>query len=85
MLHRAIIHPEDIKAAIRKRHGTVAAFVQKSGLRRDAVTDFLRGRGANERTAQAIEQVLKEAAAESIKLDRSSDNRRPHRKIAGAK
>ncbi|WP_425475247.1 helix-turn-helix domain-containing protein [Sphingomonas silueang] len=37
-------HPEDIKAAIRKRFRTIAAFERSAGLPKRSVKDVLRGR-----------------------------------------
>lgn len=50
------MHREDIKAAIRKRFGTVAAFEQANGLPAKSVNDVLRGR-TNARVAKAIKQI----------------------------
>lgn len=50
-------HPEDIKAALRKRHGSMAAFELKRGLPIGSVTDVLRGK-AVARTARAIADEL---------------------------
>lgn len=54
---RQRIHPEDIKAAIRKRFGSLKAFEESEGLPRKAVTDILRGR-SNRRVSDAIQRVL---------------------------
>jgi lambda repressor-like predicted transcriptional regulator len=37
-------HPEDIKAAIRKRHKSIAAFERNTGLPCRSVKDVLRGK-----------------------------------------
>lgn len=37
-------HPEDVKAAIRKRFGSLTKFENDHGLFRGAVTDLLRGK-----------------------------------------
>lgn len=50
-------HPEDIKAAIRKRHRSVAAFEKKRGLPKGSVLDVIRGR-AIKRAAYAIADEL---------------------------
>jgi lambda repressor-like predicted transcriptional regulator len=39
-----IPHPEDIKAALRKRFGSIAAFERQRGLPARSVKDVLRGR-----------------------------------------
>ncbi|MFZ5746556.1 MAG: helix-turn-helix domain-containing protein [Pseudomonadota bacterium] len=46
-------HKEDIKAALRKRHGSIRKFEERAGLPVGSVRDVLRGR-ASERTARAI-------------------------------
>ncbi|HEY2179656.1 MAG TPA: helix-turn-helix domain-containing protein [Caulobacteraceae bacterium] len=51
------MHPEDIKAEIRKRFGTVKAFEAAKGLGADSVRDVLRGRAAR-RAAEAISEVV---------------------------
>ena len=48
-----IIHREDVKAAIRKHHGTLEAFQQANGLKGQAVRDFLRGKSSAARSAVA--------------------------------
>ena len=45
------MHPEDIKAALRKRFGSVFAFEDAHDLPRKSVSDFLRGR-ANQRVKE---------------------------------
>lgn len=50
-------HPEDIKAAIRKRHRSVRAFEEMRGLPRGSVLDVIRGR-AIARAAYAIADDL---------------------------
>lgn len=53
-------HPEDVKAAIRKRYGSMRDFERGLGLSPKSVVDVLRGRGSR-RTADAIRTVLAEA------------------------
>lgn len=72
------MHPEDVKAAIRKRFGTVAAFIQERELPATGVSDLFRGR-TSQRVKDAVEEVLREQA-ESIELDSSANVRSPHRK-----
>ncbi|RIA44084.1 winged helix-turn-helix DNA-binding protein [Hephaestia caeni] len=62
LLERA--HPEDIKAVIRKRYRSLAAFERAEGLARESVSEVLRGR-PSARTAAAIERVLREQAKEA--------------------
>ncbi|KAK0332670.1 hypothetical protein LTR94_023950 [Friedmanniomyces endolithicus] len=52
MLKRSV-HKEDIKAEIRKRHGSLAAFEAARGLPRQSTRDVLRGRAVAQ-TAHAI-------------------------------
>ncbi|MGI8839718.1 MAG: helix-turn-helix domain-containing protein [Caulobacteraceae bacterium] len=51
------MHPENIKAELRKRFGTVKAFEAANGLGVDSVRDVLRGRSAR-KTAEAIANAL---------------------------
>lgn len=51
------MHPEDIKAALRKKFGSVFAFEDAHELPRKSVSDFLRGR-PNQRVKDAIAKVL---------------------------
>jgi lambda repressor-like predicted transcriptional regulator len=51
------MHPEDIKAELRKRHRTVKAFEVQAGLAKDSVRDVLRGK-SSKRTAEAIATTL---------------------------
>lgn len=55
------MHPEDLKAAIRKRHGSVKQFSKFAGISVWAVRDFLRGR-TNKKAQKAVESLLIEAA-----------------------
>ena len=66
------MHPEDVKAAIRKKFGTLAAFNAAHGLPKLGASEVLRGR-KSKRIEDAIEAVLREAAGESMAMDRSSD------------
>ncbi|MFM9851618.1 MAG: transcriptional regulator [Sphingomonadaceae bacterium] len=51
------LHPEDIKAALRKRHKSVAAFERKQGLPNRSVKDVLIGK-SRPRIALAIADDL---------------------------
>lgn len=55
----AAIHPEDVKAGLRKRYGTVADFERAKGLPPKSVTEVLRGR-AWRRVSDAVEAALQE-------------------------
>jgi len=62
MGHKVLIetlHKEDIKAAIRKRYRSIAAFERAKNLGKGSVSEILRG-GANRRTTKAVERVLRE-------------------------
>lgn len=79
------MHPEDVKAAIRKRFGTIAKFTKARGLPDLGVIDLLRGR-SSQRVRDAVEELLQEQAreqAESIKLDDSKAVPAAHR-LSGA-
>jgi hypothetical protein len=80
MLAQAL-DPEDIKATLRKRHGTVLAFAQTRGLKYQGVRDFLRGR-PSAAVATAIEAELQaahvEAVNQSTKVDNNGDRSSAH-------
>lgn len=59
------MHKEDIKAAIRKRYRSLAAFERANLLGKESVTDVLRG-GSNRRTREAIERLLREDAGQGV-------------------
>ncbi len=80
----ATMHREDVKAAIRKRHGSQRAFQEAHGLPANAVSEVLRGRSSR-RTQEAIERLLAEDANQSIILDDSGKMKPKHRLNAGAR
>lgn len=51
------MHPEDIKAQLKKEYGTVRAFERRQGLPDSAVRDLLRGH-TSRRTAVALAIAL---------------------------
>lgn len=51
------LHSEDVKAAIRKRYGTVRQFEREMGLPDKSVTEIFRGRGSR-RVIRAVEELL---------------------------
>lgn len=55
----APLHKEDVKASIRKEHGSVRAFEKTNHLPEGSVKDVLRGR-ASERTERAISLCTKQ-------------------------
>lgn len=65
------MHPEDVKAEIRKKYGSIKAFVQAKGLPQTSVSDLFRGR-TSARVKDAVEEVLAEKRRKSIVMDRSS-------------
>jgi hypothetical protein len=82
------LHREDIKAALRKRHGSVRKFAAKKGIKYQALVDWLRDR-PNAPVAKLVEAEMKRARrdgelfGESIMLDHNSENVEAHRLIAG--
>ena len=76
------MHPEDIKAAIRKRFGSVFAFEDAHDLPRKSVSDFLRGR-SNQRVSAAITNIL--SPDQSELSDVSVTNTHAHRLNGAAK
>lgn len=92
-----VLHKEDIKGMLRKRHGSMRAFERKNGLPPLSVKDVLRGR-ASRRVESAIAADLKMplhrlfpgryVAAipgdSSLKRDSSAPKRVAHRLSAGA-
>ncbi|WP_156437646.1 MULTISPECIES: helix-turn-helix domain-containing protein [unclassified Sphingomonas] len=53
------LHKEDVKAVLRKRYRSVAAFERAENLSKLSVSEVLRGR-PSKRTQVAIERVLQE-------------------------
>lgn len=83
----ASLHPEDIKAILRKRHRTIAAFADAKGIKAQGVADYLRGRTSSH-VATVIEEELQAAhleGTESIKLDDSAETSDAHRLNVGAR
>lgn len=75
-------HPEDIKAAIRKRYRSIGRFEVAENLAKGSVAEVLRSR-KSARTERAIRRVLKEdakwGASHSINAVSSSGNAGAHR------
>lgn len=69
-----IQHREDIKAAIRKRYGSAAAFEAAKGLPKSAVNEVLRGK-ASERTVRAIAEELGIYSADVLRVTRPDVDR----------
>ena len=81
-------HPEDVKAAIRKRFGSLNKFEKAHGLAHNSVADMLRGR-TSARTARVVDAVLlMESAATAPRPsyipDITRKSRAPHRLSAKA-
>lgn len=72
------MHREDVKAAIRKAHGSQRNFEKANNLAPNAVSEVLRGRTSRP-TTEAIEKLLEGVARESIKLDDSANSAPAHR------
>jgi hypothetical protein len=70
----ASMHPEDVKAELRKRFGSVAAFERAFRLPEKSVTDLLRGRTSG-RVSGAVESVI-ERPLSDFPLSDDSDNSR---------
>jgi hypothetical protein len=71
------MHPEDVKAELRKRFGTIARFVAIHDLPETGVSDLLRGR-TSQRVQDAVESALR-GSDDSIELDSSTGRRRGKR------
>ncbi|WP_288457817.1 helix-turn-helix domain-containing protein [uncultured Sphingomonas sp.] len=67
----AHMHKEDIKAALRKRFGSVAAFERSRGLPEKSVTDLLRGY-ASARVEKAVVDAISGAVPDQSEV--SDDN-----------
>jgi lambda repressor-like predicted transcriptional regulator len=83
----ATMHPEDVKAGLRKRFGTVRSFERANDLPRHSVTDLLRGR-RSERVAKAVEDALKKPTPDAPQSDKSDGSENPggaHRLISATR
>jgi hypothetical protein len=81
------MHPIDVKAALQKRFGTVAAFERAHDLPEKSVNDVLRGR-PRKRVSDAIEKALATPVptpTESEFSDSSAVSNTAHRQNAGAR
>jgi lambda repressor-like predicted transcriptional regulator len=78
------MHPEDVKAAIRKRFATVSAFERRYELPLKSVHDLLRGR-ASARVEKAIKSVIERPVSDFSKSEcseNSETSKRAHRQNA---
>lgn len=71
------VHPEDVKAAIRKKYGTIRNFHKQNQLPVTGLFDVLRGR-ASQRVQDAMDAVLG-FAPDSTNLDVSETAAATHR------
>lgn len=75
-------HPEDIKAAIRKRYRSLLAFERAHNLPRQGVSEILRGR-TSARIERAIRRVMAEdktlSAVRAISATSSTEEAPAHR------
>lgn len=79
------MHREDVKAALRKRFGSVAAFERANDLPEKSVTDFLRGY-KSARVERAVTDAISESSTiQSEHSDDSATGRTSHRLNAGAR
>ena len=82
-------HPEDIRSALRKRHGTIRAFALTRSLKPQALADWLRGR-TSAPVAKAVADELgipgiHVSSAQSINMDNSAGVSAAHRLNAEAR
>ncbi|WP_409593120.1 helix-turn-helix domain-containing protein [Sphingobium sp. SA2] len=83
----AKMHPEDVKAELRKRFATVSAFERRYELPSKSVHDLLRGR-ASARVEKAIKSVIERPVSEFSKSEGSDVSQTvtsSHRKNAEAR
>lgn len=84
------LHREDIKAALRKRHGSIRKFAAKKGIKYQSLVDWLRDR-PNAPVAKLVEAEMKRArragqlVSESIMLDHNSETSDTHCQNAEAR
>lgn len=80
----ADMHPEDIRAELRKRFGTITKFEDANNLPRKSVHEILRGR-KSARVSEAIEKAIIEAPV--LQSENSYSSREPsaHRLSGGVR
>lgn len=90
MLGPAKLHPEDVKAEIRKRYGSLAEFERRNGFPPLSARDVLRGKSRS-KIAKAIADAIDMDVTE-LEVFKKSHNRDSneyvtpaHRKSAGAR
>jgi lambda repressor-like predicted transcriptional regulator len=72
-------HPEDVKAAIRKRFGSLAKFEREHGLPPESVYNLLRGLKSRRVAAVVNAIVLMEASSIALTLNGIPNNNRKKR------
>lgn len=81
------MHPEDVKAALRKRFASVSAFERRFNLPAKSVNDLLRGR-ASARVENAVKSVIARPISDFSKSEYSDNSEncvRVHRQNSEAK
>lgn len=81
------MHPEDVKAGLRRRFGTIRNFERARQLPRNSVSDLLRGK-TSARVALAVEDALDQPTPEaphSDLSDSSANDDGAHRLISTAR
>lgn len=81
----ADMHPEDIKAGLRKRFRTVSRFEREKGLPAKSVTDILRGYKSARVEGAILDALAQPIASESELSEDSRDEASSHRQNAGSK
>jgi hypothetical protein len=82
----ALAEKEDVKAALRKRFGSVASFEREKGLPEKSVSDLLRGR-PSARVRDAVKEAISQSSPSrgSELSDDTANAAAPHRKKARAR
>jgi lambda repressor-like predicted transcriptional regulator len=83
----ATMHPEDVKAGLRRRFGTIRNFERMLQLPKNSVSDLLRGK-MSARVANAVEHALDEPTPETPQSDLSDSSANDdgaHRLISAAR
>lgn len=75
------MHPEDLKAALRKQFGTMTAFERAHNLPHESVSDFLR-RKRSRRVEAAIEKVLMSNARSKVGAKSGEPDNNPVRPVS---
>ena len=84
MIGPQTLHPEDVKAKIRKEFGSLLAFERAHELGRRSVTDLLMGRRRPAAAIAVTKLFGHEIALQSATADDSTTETDAHRQNAGA-